>query len=321
MRAGALLIGLSAVACATETSSVRKLQELVLAGVNSDYQDECWAGPIWAVVDDASAGERLDRMLQSVSGYDKPSLRESVCGEDLARARLVRLLRLGAADLKAELRHPSPLARAAAERYLAEKAGRRRAAAEADPNCESLRLDLASEDERRETAALLMLVADRFRPFRRAATTTTTPSAGKVACAIDPDRRDRILADDQHRGPRALLAAALLWEHHPDPLGGAPTVWRPIEPMRGLEPAATASVRAGTAIACRTDLDCSFPTRCIRPEGAATKEGVCGELVDNRSLRPVSAGTTATACVRDAQCPSFAGCKMLDVGAGVCVMR
>jgi HEAT repeat protein len=90
------------------------LQASVLSGTPAEYQDPCILGMLLAGVDDARAGQRVDRVLLGLVARSDRSAREIVCTRTLAEARLLRLERLGHLDLHAELGRPEPEVRTVA---------------------------------------------------------------------------------------------------------------------------------------------------------------------------------------------------------------
>lgn len=90
-----------------------RLQRLVRSGLNQMSLGPCDAALLLGVLDDDLAGERLDDLLARSVGTNA----QTACSELIAAARIVRMGRLGSLDLEAELRGPSPVARAIALRY------------------------------------------------------------------------------------------------------------------------------------------------------------------------------------------------------------
>ncbi len=99
------------------SSGGQDLQALALEAARVEPLDACYSGPLLAVIDDAFAGARLDALLAKLEV--SAASRDQVCAWDVAVSRMVRLRRLKAYDLDAELRHSSWLVRAVVARAVA----------------------------------------------------------------------------------------------------------------------------------------------------------------------------------------------------------
>jgi hypothetical protein len=97
---------------ASPASEADRLFAIVLAAPHPS--DPCVAGPLYGAVDDESAGRELERVLDAGPGEGGLLSVRRYCFDVAAAARLLRLERLGRADLGRDLIHPSFAVRRAA---------------------------------------------------------------------------------------------------------------------------------------------------------------------------------------------------------------